>query len=61
MLRLRTEKLSEDANWLYELKYDEFRALAIKTDGRVCLKSRNNNNFHFALPGGRKSSGAHPE
>jgi ATP-dependent DNA ligase len=29
MLLLRTEKLPEGGNWLYELKFDGYRALAI--------------------------------
>jgi len=33
MLLLRTEKLPEGPDWLYELKYDGYRALAIKTGG----------------------------
>ena len=50
MLLLRTEKLAEGPEWVYEIKYDGFRALAIKTDGKVCLKSRNNNDFTSRYP-----------
>lgn len=42
MLLLRTEKLSEGPGWLIELKLDGYRAL-IKSDGKVQLRSRNNN------------------
>ena len=35
MLLLRTEKLPEGKEWLYELKLDGYRALAIKRDGKV--------------------------
>jgi ATP-dependent DNA ligase len=35
MLLLRTEKLRGGAEWLYEIKFDSYRALAIKTGGKV--------------------------
>ena len=50
MLLLRTENLAEGANWLYEIKYDGFRAVAIKVGGKVSLTSRNNNNFTSRYP-----------
>ena len=34
MLLLRTEKLPEGKDWLYELKFDGYRALAIKSGTR---------------------------
>ena len=45
MLLLRTNALPEGRDWKYELKLDGYRALAIKTNGKVQLRSRNNNDF----------------
>jgi DNA ligase D-like protein (predicted ligase) len=45
MLLLRTERLPEGTDWLYEVKFDGYRALAIKTGGKVQLRSRNDNDF----------------
>jgi ATP-dependent DNA ligase len=50
MLLLRTEKLPEGGTWLYELKLDGFRAEAIKTSGRVHLRSRNDKDFNAKYP-----------
>jgi len=55
MLLLRTEKLPEGPDWLYELKYDGYRAVAIKSAGKVQLRSRNDNDFSSRYP-----SIAHP-
>jgi ATP-dependent DNA ligase len=35
MLLLRTDKLPEEPSWLHELKFDGYRALAIKTGGKL--------------------------
>ena len=45
MLLLRTEKLPQGADWLYEIKLDGYRAQAIKSGGKVQLRSRNDNDF----------------
>jgi len=51
MLLLRTEKLPESSDWLYEVKFDGYRALAIKTVGQVRLRSRNDKDFTKRYPG----------
>src|SRR5262245_38050753 len=45
MLLLRKDKLPEGDDWLYEIKLDGYRALAIKTGGKLQLRSRNDNDF----------------
>jgi bifunctional non-homologous end joining protein LigD len=46
MLLLRTETLPDDpAQWVYELKFDGYRAIAFKTGGRIHLRSRNDKDF----------------
>jgi bifunctional non-homologous end joining protein LigD len=61
MLLLRTEKLPEGPEWLYELKFDGYRALAIKTSGKVHPRSRNNNDFNTRYPSIVKALAAMPD
>jgi bifunctional non-homologous end joining protein LigD len=51
MLLVRTETLQEGVDWLYEIKLDGYRALAIKTGSKVGLRSRNDNDFSVRYPG----------
>ena len=51
MLLLRSEKLPEGPEWLIELKLDGYRAVAIKSGGKVQIRSRNNNDFNSRYPG----------
>src|SRR5258706_4622878 len=51
MLLLRTDRLpDETARWAYQLKLDGYRAIAFKTDGKVHLRSRNDNDFSRRYP-----------
>jgi ATP-dependent DNA ligase len=50
MLALAAQRLPEGLDWQYELKLDGYRALAIKSGGRVQLRSRRNNDFSGRYP-----------
>ena len=50
MLLLRTEKLPEGPEFIHELKLDGFRSLAVKTGGKVHLRSRNDKDFNGKYP-----------
>ena len=61
MLLLRSETLPEGPDWTYELKLDGYRALAIKTGGKVQLRSRNDNDFSARYPSIVKALAALPD
>ncbi len=50
MLLTPTDRLPEGDNWAYELKLDDYRALGIKSGGKVYLRSRNNKDFNGKYP-----------
>jgi ATP-dependent DNA ligase len=50
VLLQRKERLPEGVDWLYEIKLDDYRALPIKNDRRVALRSRNDNDFSLRYP-----------
>ena len=50
MLLLRVDNLPEGEAWQYELKFDGYRALGIKTGGTIQLRSRNDNDFSLRYP-----------
>lgn len=61
MLLLRKESLPEGPEWLIELKLDGYRALAMKTGGKVQLRSRNDNDFSARYAGIVKALAAMPD
>lgn len=61
MLLQRVPSLPEGPDWVYEVKLDGYRALAIKSKGKVLLRSRNNKDFSTRYPGIVRALGALPE
>jgi bifunctional non-homologous end joining protein LigD len=57
MLQLRTEKLPDGAERVHELKFDGYRAVAIKSAGTVFLRSRNDKDFNGRYPSIGKALG----
>jgi bifunctional non-homologous end joining protein LigD len=47
----RKDRLPEGSEWLYELKLDGYRALAMKRGGKIRPRSRNDNDFNLRYPG----------
>jgi bifunctional non-homologous end joining protein LigD len=61
MLLLRGETLPDDGSrWLYEVKFDGFRAIAFRTDAKVHLRSRNDKDFGAKYPAIVKALAAMP-
>ena len=60
MLLLRTDKLPESNEWLYELKHDGYKGIAYKTSGKLYLRSRNDNDFNLRYPTIAKALSALP-
>jgi bifunctional non-homologous end joining protein LigD len=46
MLATLVDKPIDDDNWLYEIKWDGYRAVAFMNKNEIELKSRNNKSFH---------------
>jgi bifunctional non-homologous end joining protein LigD len=50
MLAKESNKAFSDANWIYEIKWDGYRAIAELDHGKVKLYSRNGNSFVYSYP-----------
>jgi bifunctional non-homologous end joining protein LigD len=61
MLLLRTDKLPDSPDLLYEIKLDGYRAVAFKSSGKVHLRSRNDNDFSVRYSAIAKALQAMPE
>jgi ATP-dependent DNA ligase len=61
MLLLRTGMLPTGRDQVYELKFDGFRAEAIKSAGTVNLRSRNNKDFNARYPAIAKALSGMPD
>jgi len=50
MLLQRSSELPDGPEWLRELKLDGYRAVALKSEGKIHLRSRNDNDFNPKYP-----------
>ena len=61
MLLQSVEKLPDGAGWVLELKLDGFRAQAVKSGGRVHLRSRNDKGFNLKYPAIARAQASMPD
>jgi bifunctional non-homologous end joining protein LigD len=61
MLLLRTDKLPDRPDLLFEIKLDGYRAIAFKSGGKIHLRSRNDNDFSVRYSAIAKALQAMPE
>jgi bifunctional non-homologous end joining protein LigD len=61
MLLLRSDRLPDGAQWMYELKLDGYRTIAVKSGGKILLRSRNDKDFATKYPAIRAALAALPE
>src|SRR5215831_18846682 len=61
MLLLRTDRLPDGAQWMYELKLDGYRAIAVKSGSKAYLRSRNDKDFATKYPAIPAALAALPE
>ena len=50
MLATLVDKPFDDSDWIYEIKWDGYRALALIEGGRLRLVSRNQNDLTHQFP-----------
>jgi bifunctional non-homologous end joining protein LigD len=50
MLAKETDTVFDDSEWLFEIKWDGYRAISEIKDGEVALYSRNGNSFNTSYP-----------
>lgn len=61
MLCAAVKELPEGPSWEYELKLDGYRALGLKSEGRVRLFSRNGKDFSARFPSITRALDALPD